>query len=319
MGVEPHVIRFAFAGRCSTEDVQDPEASRNWQLTRARALIEPAGGHIVTEYFDIGHSRSLPWQRRPRANQLLQALRNPNRGFDAVVIGEPQRTFYGNQFGNTFPVFVHFRIPLWGPEVGGPIDPDNEAHDLVLSVFGGMSKGERNRIKIRVRTAISSQAQLQGRYLGERPPYGYHIADAGPHPNPSKAANGQRIHKLTPDPTAAPIVQRIFTHARRSRTASGDSPATKQPSKPEPTQPWSPNGSTTPRKTSRPRRRHSTRSPPPPGRSNAHSTRNRSASSPRASETSRNVSTRPTPPRKAPSTKPSASPSATHTQRGPRP
>lgn len=205
------MIRFAFAGRCSTEDLQDPEASRNWQLTRARALIEPAGGQIVTEYFDVGHSRSLPWQRRPRANELLQALRNPNRGFDAVVIGEPQRTFYGNQFGNTFPVFVHFRIPLWVPEVGGPIDPDNEAHDLVMSVFGGMSKGERNRIKIRVRTAMGSQAQLQGRYLGGRPPYGYRIADAGPHPNPSKAAAGQRVHKLELDPGAALVVQRIFT------------------------------------------------------------------------------------------------------------
>ncbi|MGW1169959.1 recombinase family protein [Streptomyces sp. NPDC002550] len=126
------------------------------------------------------------------------------------MIGEPQRTFYGNQFGNTFPVFVHFRIPLWVPEVGGPIDPDNEAHDLVMSVFGGMSKGEGNRIKIRVRTAMGSQAQLQGRYLGGRPPYGYRIADAGPHPNPSKAAAGQRIHKLEPDPAAAPVVQRIF-------------------------------------------------------------------------------------------------------------
>jgi site-specific DNA recombinase len=211
LGVSPHVIRFAFAGRCSTEDLQDPEASRNWQLTRARALIEPAGGQIVTEYFDVGHSRSLPWQRRPHANQLLQALRDPNRGFDAVVIGEPQRTFYGNQFGNTFPVFVHFRIPLWVPEVGGPIDPDNEAHDLVMSVFGGMSKGERNRIKIRVRTAMGSQAQLQGRYLGGRPPYGYRIVDTGPHPNPSKAASGQRIHKLQSDPAAAPVVLRIFT------------------------------------------------------------------------------------------------------------
>ncbi|MCQ6246237.1 recombinase family protein [Streptomyces malaysiensis] len=204
------MIRFAFAGRCSTEDLQDPEASRNWQLTRAQALIKPAEGQIVTEYFDIGHSRSLPWQRRPRANELLRALRDPNRGFDAVVIGEPQRTFYGNQFGNTFPVFVHFRIPLWVPEVGGPIDPDNEAHDLVMSVFGGMSKGERNRIKIRVRTAMSSQAQLQGRYLGGRPPYGYRITDAGPHPNPAKAAAGQRIHKLQPDPAAAPVVLRIF-------------------------------------------------------------------------------------------------------------
>ncbi|MCQ6246103.1 recombinase family protein [Streptomyces malaysiensis] len=79
-----------------------------------------------------------------------------------------------------------------------------------MSVFGGMSKGERNRIKIRVRTAMSSQAQLQGRYLGGRPLYGYRITDAGPHPNPAKAAAGQRIHKLQPDPAAAPVVLRIF-------------------------------------------------------------------------------------------------------------
>jgi hypothetical protein len=45
------------------------------------------------------------------------------------------------------------------PEVGGPIDPDNEAHDLIMSVFGGVSKGERNRIKIRVR--LSSVVPVQ--------------------------------------------------------------------------------------------------------------------------------------------------------------
>lgn len=51
---------------------------------------------------------------------------------------------------------------------------------------------------------MSSQAQLQGRYLGGRPPYGYRIADTGPHPNPSKAAAGQRIHKLELDPAPPP-------------------------------------------------------------------------------------------------------------------
>jgi len=56
---------FAFYGRVSTEDQQDPESSRAWQLARSRALIEPSGGVIVAEYFDIGLSRSLPWQRRP--------------------------------------------------------------------------------------------------------------------------------------------------------------------------------------------------------------------------------------------------------------
>jgi site-specific DNA recombinase len=201
---------FAFAGRVSTEDQQDPEASRNWQLGRARALIEPLGGVVVAEFFDIGLSRSLPWKRRPEAARLLEALKHRDRGFDAVVIGEPQRAFYGNQFGLTFPVFVHYGVELWVPEVGGPIDPESEAHELIMNVFGGMSKGERTRIKIRVRAAMASQAKIEGRYLGGRPPYGYQLVDVGPHPNPAKAAEGRRLRRLEPDPTTAATVRRIY-------------------------------------------------------------------------------------------------------------
>jgi hypothetical protein len=116
--------------------------------------------------------------------------------FEAVVIGEPQRVFYGNRYGLTFPVFVHYNVRLWVPEVGGMIDPESEAHDLVMSVFGGMSKGERTRIKIRVRSAMAAQAQVEGRYLGGRPTYGYRVVDAGPHPNPAKAADGKRLKQL---------------------------------------------------------------------------------------------------------------------------
>ena len=61
-------------------------------------------------------------------------------------MGEPQRAFYGNQFGNTYPLFAHYGVPLWVPG-WRPDRPDNEAHDLIMSVFGGVSKGERNRIK----------------------------------------------------------------------------------------------------------------------------------------------------------------------------
>jgi site-specific DNA recombinase len=91
-----------------------------------------------------------------------------------------------------------------------PIDPHNEVHDLVMSVFGGMSKAEWNRIKIRVRTAMEAQARIEGRFLGGRPPYGYCLVDAGPHPNPAKAADGRRLHRLELDPFAAKVVERIF-------------------------------------------------------------------------------------------------------------
>ncbi len=202
--------RFAFYGRVSTEDQQDPGASRGWQLARARALIEPHGGEIVVEFFDEGQSRSLPWKRRPAATSLLAALRDPGRGFEAIVVGEPARAFSGNQFSLTFPLLEHYGVELWVPEVGGRVDPGSEAHDLVMNLFGGMSKGERVRIKTRVRAAMGDQAAREGRFLGGRPPYGYQLGDAGPHPNPGKAAAGQRAHRLEPDRTAAPIVARIF-------------------------------------------------------------------------------------------------------------
>jgi DNA invertase Pin-like site-specific DNA recombinase len=201
---------FAFYGRVSTEDQQDPASSRAWQLRRALELIEPNGSAIVAEFFDIGQSRSLPWKRRPEASRLLELLRSPDRGFEAVAIGEPQRAFYGAQFALTFPLFEHYGVELWVPEVGGRVDPGSEAHDMVMTLFGGMSKGERSRIRTRVRSAMAAQAATQGRFLGGRPPYGYRLADAGPHPHPGKAALGIRIHRLEPDPITAPIVVRIF-------------------------------------------------------------------------------------------------------------
>lgn len=88
-----------------------------------------------------------------------------------------------------------------------------------MSVFGGMSKGERTRIKIRVKAAMGAQAVMEGRFLGGRPPYGYRIVDLGEHPNPGKAALGQRLHGLDIDHGAAPIVHRIFAEFVR-RTCS---------------------------------------------------------------------------------------------------
>ena len=202
--------RFAFKGRVSTEDNQDPRGVL--QLAEVPQPRPDRAGRRDHRRRVLRH-RPVPVaavETPPRAAQLLADLADPGRGFDAVVIGEPQRAFYGNQYSLIMPVFAHYGVELWVPEVGGPIDPDSEAHDLIMSVFGGLSKGERNRIKLRVRAAMAAQAAVEGRFLGGRPPYGYRLADAGPHPNPAKAADGKRLHKLEPDPDTAWVVRRIF-------------------------------------------------------------------------------------------------------------
>ncbi len=68
-GRERGGLWFAFYGRVSTEDHQDPVTSRARQREQAGALV--AGhGRIVACFFDIGQSRTLAWARRPRAAAL---------------------------------------------------------------------------------------------------------------------------------------------------------------------------------------------------------------------------------------------------------
>jgi len=201
---------LAFYGRVSTEDAQDPEASREWQIRRALDCVRSLGHAVSVEFFDIGQSRSIPWKRRPQAAELLAEAARADRRFDGVVVGEPQRAFYGNQFSLTFPLLTHHGVSLFIPDVGGLVEPDSDLHEMMMTMFGGMAKGERSRIRIRTRASMEALAATTDRHLGGRPPYGYMLVDAGPHPNPAKAASGQRAHKLAPDPVTSTVVTRIF-------------------------------------------------------------------------------------------------------------
>jgi site-specific DNA recombinase len=202
-------LRFAFYGRVSTEDYQDPVTSLARQLDQAGALV--AGhGQIVAKFFDIGQSRVLAWARRPQAAALVAALADPGRGWDAIVIGEYERAFYGSQYAAMAPLFEHYGVQLWMPEVGGRVDYASEHDERAMMVLGLSSKREITRTSIRVRTAMAAQTREQGRYLGGRPPYGYRLADAGPHPNKAHAAWGRRAHRLEPDPETAHVVAWMF-------------------------------------------------------------------------------------------------------------
>jgi site-specific DNA recombinase len=153
---------------------------------------------------------------------LVAALADPDRGWDAIVIGEYERGFYGSQYASMAPLFEHYGIQLWMPEVGGRVDWHAEDHEQTMLALGLSSKREitRTRTRIRVRTAMATQTREQGRYLGGRPPYVYRLGDAGPHPNKAHAAWGRRAHRLEPDPATAPVVRWMFTQRLAGHSAA---------------------------------------------------------------------------------------------------
>jgi len=201
--------RFAFYGRVSTEDWQDPVTSRARQREQAEALVR-GHGHVVAEFFDDGQSRTVAWGRRPQAAALVALLADPGRDWDAIVIGEYERAFYGAQYASMAPLFEHYGVQLWMPEAGGRVDFASEHDEQAMTILGLSSKREVTRTSIRVRTAMAVQVREQGRYLGGRPPYVYRLGDAGPHPNKAHAAWGRRAHRLEPDPETAHVVRWIF-------------------------------------------------------------------------------------------------------------
>jgi len=213
-------LRFAFYGRVSTTGFQDRSSSRQWQRDSAMDLIS-GRGRIVAEYFDVGCTRRQPWSRRPQARELLRAAAEADRGFDAVVVGEADRAFCGTQLLSLAPVLAAYGVAVWLPEVAGPVDLDDPAHRAVALQIGAQARREVARARFRTTAAMTAQARDQGRYLGGRPPYGYRLVDAGPHPNQVHAAWGRRLHRLYPDPVTAPIVQWIFRERAAGRAVAG--------------------------------------------------------------------------------------------------
>lgn len=175
---------------------------------------------IVAEYFDAGCSRELSWYERPRPAALLAALPDPDRGFDAIVVGEYERAFATDQLERMAPMLQRHGVQVWIPEAGGPVEVGSPMHRALVMVLGAQSQSEVLRARHRTLAAMHAQASRQGRYLGGRPPYGYRLVDARPHPNHAHARWGRRQQRLDPDPATAPHVKWIFAERLAGRSAA---------------------------------------------------------------------------------------------------
>ncbi|MBB5803580.1 DNA invertase Pin-like site-specific DNA recombinase [Saccharothrix ecbatanensis] len=172
----------------STSEYQDRRSSRLWQREVCERLV--AGrGTVVAEFFDECASRRRRWSNRPEAARLLEALTDPDPGFDAIVVGEYERAFCGRQFDELVPLLRAAGVQVWLPEVGGRVDLEDDDHRRLMTFLGAQSERELIRARNRALASMKAQAEL-GRYLGGRPPYGYMLVDGGPHPKRADARWG---------------------------------------------------------------------------------------------------------------------------------
>ncbi|WP_424229512.1 recombinase family protein [Actinophytocola sp.] len=212
-------LRFAFYGRMSTSEFQDSVTSRAWQRAVADELVGGVG-RVVAEFFDEGCSRRWSWGDRPAASALLAEAELPEREFDAVVVGEYERAFYGDQFRVVVERLAAAGVQVWLPEAGGRVELGSPVHEALMVLLGAQAQREVVRARHRVLAAMRVQVRVQGRFLGGRPPYGYRLADGGPHPNSVHARWGRRLHVLEPDPETAPWVEWIFLQRAAGRSVA---------------------------------------------------------------------------------------------------
>jgi len=208
-------MRFAFYGRVSTDDAQDPSLSIPRQLASCKGAIKPAGGDVVAHYWDVESGRkrladrgtpdgaglgvSVP--REGGLTDLLDAAAN-GRVFDTVIVESIDRLSRMTADATQIERKLEQRdIGLFAADE--PMTA-NATAILTRRVKQGVAEWYVRDLIEKSRRGMEESAS-QGWHTGGPVPYGYRL-EQHPHPNPHKAREGKKKHRIVPDPTRAPIV-----------------------------------------------------------------------------------------------------------------
>ena len=150
---------------------------------RDRVGVDGGAGMITAEYFDVGCSRRVAWERRPQAAGLLKRV--------CDRISRSMRWWCASSSGRSPTASSSRSQDCWrggGSRCGcrrpvGRCGSEDPTHPVLMRVLAAQSQREVVRSRHRTVAAMRVQAVEQGRFLGGRPPYGYRLVDAGPHPN----------------------------------------------------------------------------------------------------------------------------------------
>ncbi|MBB4661776.1 recombinase family protein [Conexibacter arvalis] len=219
--IAPATVRYAFYGRVSTEDQQDPSLSIPRQLAACERVVREVGGTIVAFYWDIESGRKELLTRGRGANSTpfgvpvrrdggiadLRADASKGRSFDAVIVESIDRLSRMTADATGIErELEHLDIGLFASD-----EPmvANATAILTRRVKQGVAEWYVCDLMEKSRRGMEKSVK-QGWHTGGPVPYGYTL-EPHRHPNPHKAREGKKKHRLVPDPERAPIVLMIFS------------------------------------------------------------------------------------------------------------
>jgi site-specific DNA recombinase len=197
--------RFAWYGRLSTKDKQDPTLAFPSQRQACAAKAEQLDGRITAEFTDQETGRRD--DRAGWGDLVREAKQREARRFDAVLIYATSRLSR-----DLFRALAYEReLSRAGVDVfyalaaGDQTTPEGR---LIRHMFQALDQFEVEKLG---REVCRGQAEntRQGYGNGGRAPYGYRLRHE-PHPDPRRARAGDTKSRLVPDHEQAPVVVEIF-------------------------------------------------------------------------------------------------------------
>ena len=197
--------RFAWYGRLSTKDKQDPTLSFPSQRDACDRKVDELGGRIVAEFTDQESGRR---DDRASWSDLVREARDADtRRFDGVVIYSTSRLArdlfralaYERELARAS-VQVYYAVAA-----GDQTSPEGR---LVRHIFQALDQFEVEKLGRETRRGQIENAR-QGYRNGGRAPSGYRL-EREAHPDPRRARAGDHKSRLVPDAEQAPVVVEIF-------------------------------------------------------------------------------------------------------------
>jgi DNA invertase Pin-like site-specific DNA recombinase len=197
--------RFAWYGRLSTKDKQDPTLSFPSQREACAKKAAELDGRIVCDFTDQEAGRRD--DRAGWGELLREAKERDARRFNSVIIYSTSRLSR-----DLFHALTYEReMTRAGVEVfyaltaGDQTSPEGR---LIRHMFQALDQFEVEKLGREVRRGQKENTR-QGYRNGGRAPYGYQLRHQ-PHPDPARARAGDTKSRLVPDPERGPVVAEIF-------------------------------------------------------------------------------------------------------------